>query len=410
MKSASAHNRILLTLIIFFSLIVSTTKIDAQPSQIAENVITVVIDGARYSETFGDSTKFYTPVMWELAEEGTIISSFYNDGFTYTSRAVPALWCGGWTEVYDTVYNGQKTQYTELPSIFEYVRKQKNIPPEKCVYTLKSLKSLWLPSFDPDYGENYWPMFHSIGSTDSEVADEALKVMSSQQPKYLHIYFADVDHDGHSGVWDNYVRAIEIADSLVGAIWQAVQADTFYADKTAMFVTNDHGRHDDKHGGFKGHGDGCDGCRHIQFLAIGKGVRKNYVSNIIRNTPDFAVTAAAALGVSMTKSPGKVIEEIFEPVSVADAEVYPMQFKLYNIYPNPFNPSTNLKIEVYTASEFKISLFSSGGEKVSDIFNGELTAGTHLYSIRPESIASGIYFIRITSGSTQMVKKILYLR
>ena len=133
----------------------------------------IIIDGARYSETFGDPEHTYIPKMYALSNEGTIIDDFQNDYITYTSRAIPALWCGAWTEVRDTFYAGYQTQYTIKPSIFEYYRKQKNIPLEECFYILKYIEGLWLPSFHPDYGPYYWPQFHSIGISDDDVAEQA---------------------------------------------------------------------------------------------------------------------------------------------------------------------------------------------------------------------------------------------
>ena len=89
----------------------------------SEKVVVIIIDGARYSETFGDTTRTYTPKMWELSSEGSVIDNFYNDSITYTSRAIPALWSGTWTDVRDTTYLGNQTKYSVKPSIFEYYRK-----------------------------------------------------------------------------------------------------------------------------------------------------------------------------------------------------------------------------------------------------------------------------------------------
>lgn len=140
---------ILLTILFLFKLELSFSQ--------TQNVVVVIIDGARYTETFGDPEHTYIPKMAELAQEGTIISEFYNDNYTYTSRAVPALWCGSWTDVTAINYQGSDTQYTEDPSIFEYFRKQKNQPETKCIHELTYVSSLWLQSFHTDYGEDYWP-------------------------------------------------------------------------------------------------------------------------------------------------------------------------------------------------------------------------------------------------------------
>jgi hypothetical protein len=243
----------------------------------AQNVVVVIIDGARYSETFGDTARTYIPRMGQLALEGAYIDPFYNDNFTYTSRAIPALWCGSWTDIEYLDYEGISTLATIQPTLFEYYRKQKAAPAEQCYYVIKFITSLWLPSFHQEYGPPYWPIYHSTGSTDEDVLTEALWVMETHHPQYLWVYLADVDTYGHSGNWANYTGAIRTADSAVAVIWDAIQTDSLYADNTTLLVTNDHGRHDDAHGGFRGHGDGCDGCRQIMFLALGPRIRPNFV-------------------------------------------------------------------------------------------------------------------------------------
>ncbi|MFQ6614439.1 MAG: alkaline phosphatase family protein, partial [Fidelibacterota bacterium] len=240
-----------------------------QGSDTAANVLIVIIDGARYSETFGDPDRAYIPRMDAIAQNGAIVNSFYNDSLTYTSRAIPALWCGSWTAVQDTVINGQATQYTQKPTLFEYFRKQTGASADSCVYVLKYVPSLWRPSFRADYGPDFWPSFVSEGSTDRDVLQNALTVMNTTHPRLLWVYFAGVDHAGHSGDWAAYTEAIQLADSCVGVLWDAVQQDSVYGGRTDLLVTNDHGRHDDQHGGFSGHGDDCDGCRHIMLLAAG---------------------------------------------------------------------------------------------------------------------------------------------
>ena len=135
---------------------------------------------------------------------------------------------------------------------------------------------MWLPSFDADYGPDYWPKFYSSGNLDIEVFENALTILKQDQPEFAVIYFADVDHAGHSGIWEDYVNAIANADQIVGDLWDKIQSDPHYANKTTMIVTNDHGRHDPEHGGFQGHGCSCQGCRHIQLLAIGPDIKSNY--------------------------------------------------------------------------------------------------------------------------------------
>ena len=374
-------------------------------------VVLVIIDGARYSETLGDTTKTYTPKMWELAHEGTMVEHFYNNQYTYTSRAIPALWCGAWTDVQDTTYQGHNTQYAVLPSIFEYYRKQKNVPANACYYVSKEIESLWLPSFDPDYGPDYWPAFHSVGESDEDVASEALAVMADYHPRFLWIYFADVDHAGHSGNWSNYTGAIHRADSLVGVVWEALQSDPFYQDQTTMMVTNDHGRHDDQHGGFQGHGDGCDGCRHIEMLAIGPHVKKNFVSSEYRQTPDFAVTAAYLLEVDAEQSTGNVMAELFAPNTVDDNK---QLFIQGSCAPNPFQSTTEIQYTLLGKTHVIIYIVNSSGVRIRKSVNKIQHAGDHRVvwdgrNNNDERVETGLYFYVIKTSYGNNSGKLIYM-
>ena len=376
-----------------------------------EKVIIVIIDGLRYSEGLGDPNHTYVPEMAKLAQEGTIISDFQNDGITYTSRAVPTIWCGTWTEVVDTTYNGKNTQYSKSPSIWEYIRKQKGLPPKKCSYILKYVGSLWLPSFDPDYGPGYWPEFYSSGNTDIAVFENAKTVLEQDQPEFAVIYFADVDHAGHSGNWQNYTNSIEIVDVLVRDLWDLLQNNPFYKGSTSMLVTNDHGRHDDQHGGFKGHGDGCQGCRHIQLLAIGPNIKKNHVSSIQRNLPDVAVTAASILGVNCEKATGNVMEELFISTGIKKTRE---KLKVMDNYPDPFSSSTKISFELSSASDVGIHIYDMKGALVYSSIKKNQGAGMHFIqwdgtSVHGGMVAPGNYFYNLSSGKERYVGKMTFV-
>ena len=395
---------------LILTLFISTLSICK--SQSTDKIMIVIIDGARYSETLGDPTHTYTPEMWDLATEGTVVDNFTNDGITKTYRAIPALWCGAWTDVHDTVYQGSDTQYAGLPSIFEYYRKQKNMPAEECFYILKHISSLWLPSFDPDYGSDYWPEFHSVGSTDEDVATEVQWVMDNHHPHFMLVYLADVDHAGHSGNWLEYTGAIRIADSIVEVLWQKLQADPFYKDSTTLIITNDHGRHDDQHGGFKSHGDGCEGCRHIQFLAVGPHIKKNFVSNIDRSIPDMAVTASSLLGIDPEKSTGNIMHEIFDLDGINEATN--QNLTLEKSHPNPFKNSTSISYYLSKATEVHLRVFNVNGEEIATLLNerqspGSQTAKWDATDYHGRKVSTGIYYYVLQAGRQSATGKLLFV-
>ncbi len=392
--------------IVFILLLVLIQQVSAE-----ENVILIIIDGARYSETFGDDSRSLIPRMNEIATTGAIVDSFYNDGFTYTSRAIPAIWCGAWTEVRDTVYNGQSTQYTTLPTVFEYFQKQANPNQGQNYYVLKELTSLWLPSFHPDYGPAYWPDFHSVGATDEDVCTEALEVLQYYRPRFSLIYFADVDHGGHSGNWEEYTTQIREADSLVGVIWDMVQNDPHYAGNSTLLVTNDHGRHDDEHGGFTGHGCGCEGCRRIMLLTAGASVRSGYVSPENRTLRDVAVTACARLGVDAELATGTYMDDLFYSSDSPESfPIQPVTLALDHPFPNPFNPSTTLRFSILEDGYTSLSIYNMQGQLVDKVTAGWFQAGSYVFTWQPAELATGQYLIRLLQNEQTVNRKVILLR
>jgi hypothetical protein len=271
--------RSLFLLLCFFSL-----------SLFSQNVIIVVMDGARYSETFG-SDSLYIPHIWnQLRPLGTIWTNFYNDGLTKTDPGHATIATGVWQTI-DNKGNGRPEQ----PTVFEYFRKYTKAPTKAtAVVAGKQKLAILTYSTHPDYGAEYRALSF-ISSTDISVLSDVKNILSFNRPQIMMINLPSTDSAGHSGRWTEYLTAIHIADSLIWDLWQTLQSDSLYRNTTTLFVTNDHGRHDDTHGGFKGHGDSCEGCRHILCLAIGRGFHAHQIIKQRRTQCDIAPTVGELL-------------------------------------------------------------------------------------------------------------------
>jgi V8-like Glu-specific endopeptidase len=88
----------------------------------------------------------------------------------------------------------------------------------------------------------------------------------------------------------------------------------------------------------------------------------------------------------------------------------PDNFTLFQNYPNPFNPSTTIKFTIPVDAQVQLNVYSTLGEKVAEIFNGNLTGGYHEMSFDAASLTSGIYFYRLESNEFVDSKKMMLLR
>jgi len=85
-------------------------------------------------------------------------------------------------------------------------------------------------------------------------------------------------------------------------------------------------------------------------------------------------------------------------------------FRLFEAYPNPFNPVTNIKFQI-PANEFvKLEVFDISGKIVDVLINGNLNAGTYEAKWNAETFSSGIYFYRLTVKNYSDTKKIILLK
>jgi len=98
------------------------------------------------------------------------------------------------------------------------------------------------------------------------------------------------------------------------------------------------------------------------------------------------------------------------PTKVENESEIPSSFKVFQNFPNPFNPSTTVLITLEKKSEVRLTLFNSIGMLVKKIDEGVLEKGTHSFSINAENLPSGIYFYRVSNGSASLTNKCILLK
>jgi hypothetical protein len=244
-----------------------------------ENVVIAVMDGTAWRATFGDPEHRYIPRLWnELRPEATLYTRFYNDDVTITKAGHSTIATGTWQKVRNR--GPRQTQ----PTIFDYLADERKIGPEGVSVIFGKGPYAYDPTTSfPAYLGRFRPSAEiGIGESslqhDSDVFAKVQDAMRKDRPRIVFANFGSTDHLAHSGSWENHVKAIRHQDDLLVRLWQEVQADPHYRDRTTLFVTNDHGYHlDGVHEGFAEHGDSCEGCRHIMLLVIGPDIRKGAV-------------------------------------------------------------------------------------------------------------------------------------
>jgi len=78
-----------------------------------------------------------------------------------------------------------------------------------------------------------------------------------------------------------------------------------------------------------------------------------------------------------------------------DTKNMPTNYRLYNSYPNPFNPTTTIKFDLPASSQVKLSVYDISGRQISILANGILNSGTHSVEFNGAKLASGVYFYQL---------------
>ncbi|MBX7150994.1 sulfatase [bacterium] len=286
-------------------------------TDVTENVIVVIIDGPRFSETWGDSAGNLMPFIKDsMLSAGVLLTNFYNDGATETTAGHTAMLTGFYQEI-----NNFGEELPDHPSVFQYFRKSKSVDStatwviaskHKLEVLTDCKDSTWQHQFRPahDCGVS------GLGSSnraDSLTLARALDVLNTYHPKLTLIHFKEPDVSAHDGNWDAYIKGIRDGDRAAFTVWKFINNDPIYANHTALFVTHDHGRHlDSLSDGFVSHGDSCPGCRHIALYAYGPEFDQDRIVIDRYSQIDLAVTIASLLRFTLEGANGNRIDALFK--------------------------------------------------------------------------------------------------
>ena len=95
---------------------------------------------------------------------------------------------------------------------------------------------------------------------------------------------------------------------------------------------------------------------------------------------------------------------------VKNENIIAKEYKLYNNYPNPFNPSTTIKFDIKESGLVSLKIYDILGREVRTLLDEEKPAGSYKINFDAANLPSGIYLYRIQSGNFNSVKKMILLR
>lgn len=94
----------------------------------------------------------------------------------------------------------------------------------------------------------------------------------------------------------------------------------------------------------------------------------------------------------------------------------PTELKLYQAYPNPFNPSTNIAYDIPYESRVSLVVYNNLGEEVNVLVHAIQSAGRYSTIFDGSRYESGTYYYRLTVAdlesdeSTVLVKQMVLVK
>ncbi len=136
------------------------------------------------------------------------------------------------------------------------------------------------------------------------------EIMREFAPRLILVNFWDMDV-AHWGSYSLYLAAITRTDRLTGMLWDEVQSNPHYKDKTTVLILPELGRDGDQNAanGFLNHRSGDPSCRNMWLLAAGAGVPRGETERPVHHI-DVAATAAQLLGVKASGMAGTPMREL----------------------------------------------------------------------------------------------------
>jgi len=150
---------------------------------------------------------------------------------------------------------------------------------------------------DFDNWQTHIPAHNPYAKTDTFTYQFAKEYIARYHPRFSFIGFDETDDYAHEGNYDAYLNTANTLDSYMQDLWNFVQSDPQYKDKTTIIITCDHGRGDVPILEWRHHGH-VYGAEYIWVAVMGPGVspKGEMSTKMLLHQNQLASTIAALLG------------------------------------------------------------------------------------------------------------------
>jgi hypothetical protein len=327
----------------------------ANAQQKTENVIIVTLDGMRWQEVFKGADKEILSNKKYTKDSGTTHKAFWQDNEEERRKKLfPFLWntvakegqlygnrnlgnnvnnanpywfsYPGYNEIFtgfpDTAVNSNNKIWNKNTNVLEFINNEKKYKGKVAAfatwdvfpYILNTQRSGLYVNADMDTLKFNNPSLKLINDIqflttrpinvrpDVLTYFAAREYLKAYKPKVLYIAFDETDDFAHGGEYDQYLKSAFAEDAMIADLWNYLQSDKQYKDKTTLIITCDHGRGDKLKDNWRHHGSKIEDAGQIWIAAIGPDTAPlgEIKTNETNYQKQIAATIAALLGMKFT--------------------------------------------------------------------------------------------------------------
>ena len=129
---------------------------------------------------------------------------------------------------------------------------------------------------------------------------------------------------------------------------------------------------------------------------------------------DYQVSKVSLKGITIVGADGSVIRSI-DRTNSSEIKAIPVRFALQQNFPNPFNPSTEIRFDLPENDNVILEVYNMMGQKIKTLASGNMSPGYHSIiwngtNDAGAKVATGMYFYSINTSNFQAIKKMLFLK
>jgi hypothetical protein len=119
---------------------------------------------------------------------------------------------------------------------------------------------------------------------------------------------------------------------------------------------------------------------------------QDFVANVIYTATSVSIEVVSVVGIEHDAAP------------VSDA------ITLHPPFPNPFNASTTVRLDLNESSEVSIGVFDVLGREVRRIARARFAAGSHELVLDSDGLTNGVYFVKMRMGDRIETRSVILAR